>query len=47
MTGHGSSYSKYDTSRSAKLFGRVRPMHEVLGGGKGTVYCYSQSVLMA
>ncbi|KAF3976771.1 hypothetical protein ACB098_04G075300 [Castanea mollissima] len=34
MTGHGSSYSEYDTSRSAKLFGRVRPIHEVLGGGK-------------
>lgn len=38
MTGHGSSYSEYDTSRSAKLFGRGRPIHEVLGGGKGTVY---------
>ena len=40
MTTSYSSGSEYATAKPAKLFGRERPIHDVLGGGKGTTYYY-------
>lgn len=37
MSTYPPSDSETDTSRERRLFGRERPIYEVLGGGKGTL----------
>lgn len=39
MATHYPSDSDDYTAPNTKLFRRQRPIHEALGGGKGTLYC--------